>query len=335
MQQRNNGQLSYRTLSDVSTTQSVSAAAVRVLSSRGVRVGFIVATVALGVIAVVGEWHGVRDAMARLSLSALTGSLLVVLAALLVSMVLWRLLLAGMGSPLPYRVAARILFVGQLGKYLPGTVWPVVAQMELGRDHGVPRRRSVTAFVLLMLFTFTTGLLVAVAMLPLATTVQIRTFRWAFLLIPVLLVLLHPRVLNPLFDVLLRLIRRPAHEVPLTWQVSLRAIGTGAAQWLVYGFHIWLLGVQLGADPVALLPLAIGGFALAWCIGYLGVITPAGLGVREVALVAVLSPLLSQADAIVLALASRVLITLADLLLAAGAALSMRTVRQPVKEPSA
>ncbi len=334
MQQRNNAQLSYRTLSAVSTSQSLSAAAVRVLSSRSVRVGFVVATVALGVIAVMGEWHGVRDAMARLSLSALSGSMLVVLCALLVSMVLWRLLLAGMGSPLPYRVAARILFVGQLGKYLPGAVWPVVAQMELGRDHGVPRRRSVTVFVLLMLFTFTTGLLVAVGMLPLAADALVQQFRWAFLLVPVLLVLLHPRVLNPLLDLLLRLTRSPALDVPLTWQVSLRAVATGATQWLIYGFHIWLLGVQLGADPVALLPLAIGGFALAWCIGYLGVITPAGLGVREVALVAVLSPLLSQADAIVLALASRVLITLADLILAGGAALSMRTVRHPVKEPT-
>jgi hypothetical protein len=36
---------------------------------------------------------------------------------------------------------ARILFLGQLGKYLPGSVWPVLAQMELGKTYRVPRHR--------------------------------------------------------------------------------------------------------------------------------------------------------------------------------------------------
>ena len=34
--------------------------------------------------------------------------------------------------------AARLFFVTQLGKYLPGAVWPVLAQMRIGREHGDP-----------------------------------------------------------------------------------------------------------------------------------------------------------------------------------------------------
>ena len=154
------------------------------VSHRAVRVGFVVATVALGVVAVAREWHGIQEALARLSVVGLGGALLAVVAALLTTMVLWRMVLADLGSPLPYRVAARVLFVSQLGKHLPGSVWPMLAQMELGRDHGVPRRRSATVFVLLMLFGLTTGLLVAAATLPLAAAEEIRPFRWAFLLAP-------------------------------------------------------------------------------------------------------------------------------------------------------
>ncbi len=298
------------------------------LSSRVVRIGFVVVAATLGVVAIARQWDGIREAVTRLSPAAMGAALLAVMGALLLSMVLWRLLLAGLGSPLPYVLSARVLFVSQLGKYVPGTVWPMLAQMEIGRDHGVPRRRSVTVFVLLMLFTFATGLLVATGTLPLVGAEELRRFRWIFLLTPALLVLLHPRVLNPLLDRLLRMTRRPGLEVPLTFGVSCRAVLAGIAQWVAYGVHVWVLGVQLGADPAAMAPLAVGGFALAWCVGYLGVITPAGLGVREVALVAILSPVLPPADAIVLALASRVIITVADLLLAGAAALSMRGLQR-------
>lgn len=314
---------------------SVRRAAGRVLACRPLRVGFVVATVTLGVVAVAGEWAGIRTAAARLSVVSLVGAFAVIVASLLISMALWRLVLAGLGSALPYPAAARVLFVGQLGKYLPGSVWPVVAQMELGRDHGVPRRRSVLAFALVMLFTFACALVVATGFVPLADAVQVRPYRPVFLLTPVVVALMHPRVLNPLLHLAARLAHRPAPERPLGWRLSARAVGVGVTQWLVYGVHVWLLGVQLGADPLRLLPLAIGGFALAWAVGFLGVITPAGLGLREVALVLVLLPVLTRADAIVVALASRVLITLADLLLAGVTAAAPQAVRSPVRTPVA
>ena len=53
----------------------------------------------------------------------------------------WQTLLAGLGSPLPVPAAGRILFIGQLGKYIPGSVWPILAQMELGARAKVPRRQ--------------------------------------------------------------------------------------------------------------------------------------------------------------------------------------------------
>jgi hypothetical protein len=40
-----------------------------------------------------------------------------VLAALVCTMLVWRVLLAGLGSPLSVSTASRVLSVGQLGKY--------------------------------------------------------------------------------------------------------------------------------------------------------------------------------------------------------------------------
>jgi glycosyltransferase 2 family protein len=66
--------------------------------------------------------------------------------------------------------------------------------------------------------------------------------------------------------------------------------------------------------------VSIGGFAFAWSVGFLVVLAPAGAGVREVLLVAMLGPVLGVADATAVALMSRVLTTAGDLITAAVAA---------------
>jgi uncharacterized membrane protein YbhN (UPF0104 family) len=305
----------------------------RALSSRTVRVGFVVVTVALGAYAVVSEWEQIRQALDRLSIVAIGAAGLAIVIGLVASMAVWRTLLSGLGSKLPWPVAVRVLFISQLGKYIPGSVWPMVAQMELGRDHGVPRRRSATAFVLLMFFNLTTGLLVACATLPFAA-IDFPLLRWAFVLTPVLLIGFHPRVLNPMLGLLLRLAKRPPLEQPLQWRTCFLAAGTLVVQWIFLGMHILALVTDLGADPAESALLSIGGFALAWAIGPLLVIAPAGLGLREVTMVAVLSPAVGSGNAIVVAVTSRVLMTITDLLLAGLSAISLRKKRATLEAPS-
>ncbi|SDS55570.1 lysylphosphatidylglycerol synthase transmembrane domain-containing protein [Actinopolymorpha singaporensis] len=311
----------------------VIASVLHVVNGRAARLGFAAIAVTFGVLAVATRWGEVTSALARLQPLLVLAALVPAILALSSAMVMWRLLLAGLGSRLPARVAARVLFVSQLGKHLPGSVWPMLAQMELGRDQGVPRRRTATAFVLAMLVSLTTGLLVASGTLPLAAGAQTRAYRWAFLLTPLFLVVLHPRVLNPLLSRLLRVVRRPAVERPLTGRTTAQVAATGVGQWLLNGLHAWILAVGLGADPVAAVPLAVGGFALAWCVGFLVVVAPAGLGVREAVLVATLAPVLAPADALVLALVSRVLLTASDLILAGASVTSMRGTRHRAREP--
>src|ERR1700744_5457357 len=100
----------------------------RLFGSRVVRYGFALVAIGLGCWAVADEWHGVHAALARIGLVTAAGALVCVLAAMMCAMQSWRALLASLGSPLPLRAAARVMFVGQLGKYVPGSIWPVLAQ---------------------------------------------------------------------------------------------------------------------------------------------------------------------------------------------------------------
>ena len=302
---------------------------IRVFRSRLLRAGFVLVALVLGVIAVVNRWQDVRPVLHRLDAGWLVLSFAAALLALVASAAMWRSLLADLGSRLPVRVAGRVFLVSQLGKYLPGSVWPVLAQMELARDHDVPRPRAATASVLVMVMNLASGLFVAALTIPVfAGDVAVR-YRWMLILAPVILAFLHPRILNPVLRLLFRLARRPPLERELRLRDIARGFAWSLAAWLAYGVHTWLLVAGIGAHSPYALPLSIGGFALAFCAGFLVVIVPAGAGVRDVALAAALSPVLGTGGAIVVSLASRLLLVVADLASAGGAAVTARGTFRP------
>jgi hypothetical protein len=290
----------------------------RVLNSHVVRWGFIAVAVGLGAWAVAQQWSEVGEALVQIGPLAALGALIAVLVAMLASMQVWRVLLTALGSALPVRAAARVVFVGALGKYVPGSVWSLLAQMELGTAHQVPRTRSATASVLAMLVSLLGGF--ATALLTLPFVVGATPYRWTFLAAPILLAALHPRVLNPILSAILRLAKRPALERPLTGRAVTIALAWSLTSWLLYGLQIWLLADRLGVADGRVALLAAGGFAFAWSLGFLVVLAPAGAGVREVLLVALLGPVVGTGGATAIALVSRVLMTVGDLTTAAAAA---------------
>jgi len=296
---------------------------------RAVRLGFLLVALGFGVWAVAGRWAAVADGLGRLSWGLLAGSLVAVLAALGAGMLMWRALLADLGSPLPVVDAAKVFFVGQLGKYIPGSLWPVLAQMEMGRDLGVPRPRSAAAFFLTYPVYLATGLLVAAATLPVFAGDSVARYAWLAALLPLLVAGLHPRVVNAVLGLGLRLIRRPPLERPLSRRGVLASAGWALAGWLAYGVHLALLVWGLGADGPKAAVLSLGAFALAWCLGFLVVIAPAGAGVREVAMIAALAPVLDQGSAIAVALVSRLVVSIGDLICAGVAGIAAKaTIRQ-------
>lgn len=280
----------------------------------------VVVVVAFGW-ALSGRWSQIVDRLGDQNPLVLLGSLALALAGVWMSFELWRATLAALGSPVARRPAARLFFVAQLGKYLPGSVWPVVVQMRMGREAGIPRQRMALAFLLTLGLSVLVGLLVGLAALPALLRAEGRGVLFGLVALPVLLALLVPAVLNTLLERGLRLLRRPGLEAPLSGPDIARAVLWTLAFWAVYGGHAWLLAVGMGADPVAAVPVAIGGFAIAFSLGPLLVVLPAGAGVREAVLVVLLAGLLTTPEATAVALTSRGVLMLTDGLLALGAGL--------------
>lgn len=293
----------------------------RLAASRSVRIGVALVAVGLGVLAVAEQWGDVRRAAGQLQAGALALALIAVLVGLFASMLSWRALLADLGSPLTVRDAMRVFYLGQLGKYLPGAVWWLLGQIELAHDRDVPRRRTAATGVLTVLLSLAAGLGVAMLTLPLLSAAAAARYWPVLLLLPVLLGALHPRLLNPSLDRVLRFLRREPLERPLSGRGVAVSLSWAGLAWVAFGAQIAVLADGLGASGVRAVLVCVGAFALAWSVGFLAVVVPAGIGVREAALVAALAPVLRAGPALVVAVISRVLMSGGDLIWAGAAAL--------------
>jgi hypothetical protein len=226
---------------------------------------------------------------------------------------------------LSLREASTVFFVSQLGKYLPGGIWNLLAAAEIGADYRISRRRSVSTMMVALLIALVTGLALGAASLPLLPGDVPARYRWLALSLPVLVAALLPPVLNRVVALTLRMLKRAPLRSPLTAQGILTASAWCLVAWFVAGTQVWLIAATAGLDAnLATFALVTGGFALAWTAGLLFVVAPAGVGVREVVLGTILAAHLNPGAVVAVVLLSRVLMTLGDVLFGLGALVSAR-----------
>jgi glycosyltransferase 2 family protein len=262
---------------------------------------------------VVREWPEVRPSLARLHVYSLAGSLMAAIAASACMMLAWRAVLTDLGSRLPVLTAARVTFISQLGKYVPGAIWSFAAHVELGHDYEVPRRRGAASVLVSVAVAVAVGLLIAAITLPLVSPAVARRYVLVLLAVPVIAVCLAPPVLCRLIGLGLRLCRQPPLEQPVSWRGLGIVLGWTTAGWLFLGLQVWLLVADVARDGVRSLLLSVAAYALACSLALLLVVFPNGIGARELILVAALAPLLPSGPALAVALVARLVATVSDL----------------------
>jgi glycosyltransferase 2 family protein len=289
---------------------------------------FIVLASAAAIYAVSKRRHELVAVLGDLRPVAVLASVLFGMLGTLATFMLWRQILIGLGVDPPRSGSFRVFFVGQLGKYLPGSVWPVVAQMEFGKRKGIARRTMLAANALTLALSLAVGLILGAALLPLTSTSAVREFGWFYAFLPFLLVLLHPRTIPGLLDWLFERLGREPLGQRLAWSSMWRAAVWALLSWALLGLHLYALTSGLGLSGPRLLAATIGGFALAASAGILFIPAPAGVGVRDVVLIATLGVSMTGAQALGVGLASRVLLIVVDLLMTVLAVLGTRQWRR-------
>ena len=135
----------------------------------------------------------------------------------------------------------------------------------------------------------------------------------ALLAIPVIVVLLHPRVFAPLAGRALRLLHRPPLEATLGFGAVIALLAYFVVSWFVAGVGAWALARSVTGLEVNALPVVVVANALAYVAGMVAFFIPSGLGVREAVLTASLARQLPGGVALVWALLLRVWVTVVEL----------------------
>ena len=207
----------------------------------------------------------------------------------------------------------RLYNLTQLGKYIPGSVWQYVSRSAGYRFAGASYSAIANALLLETLWVLSGAALVGAVLagpsvlsqaiqsglfpaqqLPLTASIALGSL--------VVVVLVAIRFRRRLLEVRQKLVPGPRVFV---LQISI---------WSLLGLSFWIL-LPAGGNIVPL-DYTIGLFAIAYAVGFVTVLAPAGLGVREACLVLGLGTYISIEEALVIVIVARVVYLVAEMLLA-------------------
>lgn len=245
----------------------------------------------------------------RLGLSVLAYAVILV-----ATVGIWGLTLRHFDVEPPFPVLARIWFLSNLSRYIPGKIWQFVGVIELSRAAGMAPVTNVTSLIINMGFVLIGAVFTGIYLTPAEALgglgVAITPLRIAA---PLLLIFLHPRIINTLVSLASRIARTPLEPWRGSMGDGLVLFGLCVGQWLAMGAAFALFTSSL--TPVGLENFAAltAAFALAFVAGYLSFL-PAGVGAKEGALALLLSTLMPLSVAAAIAVAARVWMTVAELI---------------------
>ena len=310
---------------------------------QGVAVALIVIFLALGVRS---SWTQLSRYQWHVHWGLLAASLAFFVAQELSYALIWRGILRRLGSRLDIVSSERIYLSAEFVRYIPGNVWHVLARVLSAEARGVPKAIGLASMVVELATKITSAALVfALSLLFWPDVAGLNRVIPRDVIIgvgvvgiPLLLVGLHPRLLQGALNRGLRLLRRDPVRLTLRYRDILLITSYWSLSWVVAGIGFYLLVRSLTDAPlsIAAVALAIGINAMAWDLGFLSFFTPSGLGVREAAIVGLLIAcgLVAGADAtlgvaLVVAFMARLLTTAAELVCVSAAYLAPGSIRVP------
>jgi len=263
---------------------------------------------------IVGNKSVVVDHLADLDWGLLAVAWLAYLGYFLTRSLAWRQIMADLGFRLSLAQSIRVWFLSEFSRYVPGNVWSFFGRVYLAEKAGAAKKVTAASLAIEMIFLVgSTAVFAAIYLLMIPYQVA-SAYRWLFLLaIPAVILLLTPSILKNVINKLLKLMKKEPIEFKFSSGKLIIVLLLFTLAWAFYGFGSYLtMAAVVGVSQVSAVWL-ISTFIVAWLVGYISIITPMGLGVREGAVVAALSPLISDGLAGLVAIFTRLWLMVSEL----------------------
>ena len=279
----------------------------RISSLLGVAIG--VAGVAFVARTLISKWDEVSDAFSQVDAINLVLSLLLGLAAMTSIGWIWVTMIVARSHNVRHRNAMSWYFTGQLGKYVPGGIWPIVGRAELAVRNGIPRLDAYASTGLSLVTTY------AAAVVTIGIGAVVTTgHRLIAVLIAVGIVLAYAAFSQPsLRAVIIRIATRVSSSASsLTDPKRLaRLTVLHIPAWILMSLSTSVTATAFGAKISIADMLFIT--TTSWLAGFVVVGVPGGIGVREAVFTSLAGGIIGTPMAVSLALMSRVVFIAVDL----------------------
>lgn len=265
----------------------------------------------------VGSWAAIDTARRSAQYRWLLVAYLPLAASFAIGVSAWRYILSTLGARLPWDRCFWTISGSHLAKFIPGHVLALGGRIWLCGREGVPTAVSTTGVVLEMLSQLAASALVFVcyALFP-GHGVNALYGLLGVVLAAALAAAAHPSVLRRIWHLVPRYGRASAGHLDYRYRAVLALIGLYVLAWALQGLGVYLLARSLcpGLGLAAAVPV-IGSYGGAYALGFLSIVTPGGLGVREGALSYLLSSYLPLPQAVLVAVLSRLWLTSFDIVM--------------------
>ena len=237
--------------------------------------------------------------------------------AYLVQLIIWLYLARSFGIKFSFLSAANAWSLSQLGKYVPGKIGILLIRMDI--HHEVSKKTIAVATGVEFITTMISScLLVLISLAFIPEWIPPPSIRWIALSMACLfLIFLYPPILKKLTGMTFRLIKRePLNSLP-SYCFLLKLVGVNMLVCLPYGlglFFAFNCFYHIGWNYFLIITSV---YYLASLIGVAAIFAPAGIGVREGVIFLILPALISKPVVIFATIITRIIITLAELFLAA------------------
>ncbi len=236
----------------------------------------------------------------------------------------WRRILMALGEQFDFGFGARVWFLSNLTRYIPGNIWQVATMIVMVEARGVSKTNALLSQVIYTALALALAGLLGImfifarpdllnAILPIAIAAYAPFI--AALAFTALIVVFALPITNRLLVALTARVMRRAISAPTpTFARGLVPPVFSLAKWIVEGIAFYLFASSLAPQPMSQLPAFIAMNAGAYWIGYVSFLTPSGLGIREGALAWMLATFFPVPVAVALSLATRLWTTAGELL---------------------
>jgi uncharacterized membrane protein YbhN (UPF0104 family) len=226
------------------------------------------------------NWNTIVEAKLKFNVFFLILSYIFTALTFLLVAYTWKRNLAILNENIGFVTALKINALATLPKYAPGKVWGIAGKVYLAKKEGISEHNCIITISLETILYLLGGLILFIITASSVLNGRV-SYNLYLLIIPICLFIIYPRIIIGITNFFLRIFKRPIIDFMPSYFQILVLLLLYTLSWVLMGIGFSFLINSF--YPIAYNKILIisGLHAFSWVVGFLSIITPAGLGVRE------------------------------------------------------